>query len=119
MTLTDGSPAAEQKLLQQIVASDSASLTFTELEYRNPSQDTDEIHAVLQNLINQRLVTEIPIDAPSRYPQSVYAVTSIGRRWMESRSLYEGCSLFYQLYRQMDRTERIKEIEQLEHPTCL
>ena len=108
------------KLFQQILASDTGTLSLEEIAYRNPGLSEEMIEYRLMKLSERErpFITTLSVTPSSDHlPSTYYAVTERAISLLQTVNAYEGISLIYQMYQHMDQTDRIKEIEDLgDHP---
>lgn len=108
------------RLLQQILATDWASLSPAELTFRNPdvSESTVRDHLREMNQRERPITAKLTVaDGKGRrdVPRTFYAVTEHGVDLLESVDAYEGISLLYQLYESVERPDEIRKIEEFDH----
>ena len=108
------------RLLQQILATDWASLSPAELTFRNP----DVSESTVRDHLREMTQRERPITAKLTVtdgngrrdvPRTYYAVTEHGVDLLQSVDAYEGISLLYQLYESVERPDEIRKIEEFDH----
>lgn len=108
------------RLLQQILATDWGSLSPTELAFRNPGLSESTLRDHLRDMTRRErpITAKLTVEEGEReqgVPRTFYAVTEYGVELLEAVGMYEGVSLLYQLYENVDRPEKIREIEAFEH----
>ena len=104
-------------LLQQILAHRTGTLSVEELDYRNTDFSEKNIRYHLRKLEQREIVEtlEIPKGERMRHlPNTFFAVTEKGVRLLKQANLFKEIEAWQQVYDQMERTKRIKEIEALE-----
>lgn len=108
------------RLLQQILATDWGSLSPMELAFRNP--DTSE--STIRDHLREMTERERPITAKLTVPEgerrqgtprTFYAVTEYGVELLQLVGAYEGISLLYQLYENVDRPDEIHAVEEFDY----
>lgn len=109
-------------LLQQILAHESGALSVEELVYRNPELSEENIRYHLRELVKRGIVTGLEIPTGERrrdIPNTFYAVTERGIHLLRQANLFEEIAVWKQVYEQMERTDRIAEIEAIDtRPTA-
>lgn len=108
------------RLLQQILATDWGSLSPTELSFRNPDISESTIRDHLREMTNRDRPTTAKLTVESgqrerNVPRTFYAVTEYGIELLEAVGMYDGISLLYQLYENVERPAEIARIEQFDH----
>lgn len=108
------------RLLQQILATDWGSLSPAELAFRNPdvSESTIRDHLREMTARDRPTTAKLAVADGKReqaIPRTFYAVTEYGIELLETVGMYDGLSLLYQLYENVERPEEIVKIERFEH----
>lgn len=108
------------RLLQQILATDWGSLSPTELAFRNPDVSESTVRDHLREMTQRdRPMTAKLTVADGKgergVPRTFYAVTEYGVELLKTVDMYEGISLLYQLYENVERPDEIREVEAFEH----
>ncbi|QGA83538.1 helix-turn-helix domain-containing protein [Halomicrobium sp. LC1Hm] len=104
-------------ILHQILAQPDGVLSVEELVYRNPETSEENLRYHLRQLVDRNVVEKVPvprsqsIDDP---PTTFYAVTGDGIALLKAVSMYEEAAVWRSVYEQMERTDRIEAIEDLE-----
>lgn len=62
-----------------------------------------------------RLRTDLLDSVPNTIPRTYYAVSEYGVELLQQVGMYDGVAILYQVYREMDRPENIRAIEEWEH----
>lgn len=108
------------QLLQQILATDWGTLSPAELAFRNPDVSESTIRDHLREMTqrDRPMTAKLTVaDGKGKrgIPRTFYAVTEYGIELLKSVGMYEGISLLYQLYENVERPDEIRAIEAFEH----
>jgi len=104
-------------ILHQILAQPDGVLSVEELLYRNPEASEDNVRYHLRKLVERDIVEKHPVardpdlDDP---PTTFYSVTAEGIDLLRAVSMYEEAAVWRSVYDQMERTDRIEAIENLD-----
>lgn len=107
------------KILQQILATDWGSLSARELAFRNADLEESTIRDHLREMADRErpFVEQLRVDDQHReqgVPWTFYAVTEYGIELLEEVGAYDGISVLYQMYEELDTSE-LEEIESFEY----
>lgn len=105
-------------LLQQILATNWASLSAPELAARNPDRTESTIRDHLREMATKErpFVEKLSADTRAKgVPWTYYAVTDYGIELLKRTGFYDQISLLHQAYAVAERSERIAAIEAFEH----
>lgn len=108
------------RLLQQILATDWGSLSPAELAFRNPDVSESTVRDHLREMAqrDRPITAKLAVAEGAReqgVPRTFYAVTEYGIELLRTVGMYEGLSLLYQVYANIDRPDEIRSIEAFEH----
>lgn len=106
------------RLLQQILATEWGSLSARELAYRNPEITESTVRDHLREMATRDRPLVAKLNAKTHeqnVPWTYYAVTEYAIELLKELGAYEGISVLYQMYEQMERTAHIERIEEFEH----
>lgn len=108
------------RLLQQILATDWGSLSPAELAFRNPDVSESTVRDHLREMTQRDRPTTAKLTVADGkgergVPRTFYAVTEYGIELLKSVGMYEGISLLYQLYENVERPDEIRDVEAFEH----
>ncbi|WP_135826261.1 hypothetical protein [Halorussus ruber] len=108
------------RLLQQILATDWGSLSPKELSFRNPDTSESTIRDHLREMTERErpITAKLTVAEEQRrqgIPRTFYAVTEYGIELLQSVGAYDGISLLYQLYENMDRPDDVRRVEEFDH----
>ncbi|EMA14179.1 hypothetical protein C435_16130 [Haloarcula marismortui ATCC 33799] len=107
------------RLLQQILATEWGSLSARELAFRNDDLEESTVRDHLRDMANRSrpFVEKLSVKEGCRkqgLPWTFYAVTEYGIELLKEVGAYDGISVLYQMYNNLD-SEKISEIEEFEH----
>lgn len=106
------------RLLQQILATEWGSLSAPELAFRNSDLTESTIRDYLRDMANRSrpFVKKLKVEDGKRekgIPWTFYAVSEYGIELLKEVGAYEGITVLYQMYEQMESMP-IREIEEFE-----
>ncbi|WP_018257998.1 winged helix-turn-helix domain-containing protein [Halomicrobium katesii] len=104
-------------VLHQILAQPDGVLSVEELLYRNPDETEANLRYHVDELVDRGIVEKIPVPRAKSVddpPTTFYAVTGEGIALLKAVSMYEEAAVWRSVYEQMERTDRIEAIENLE-----
>lgn len=107
------------RILQQLLANDWGCLSPREVAYRNSDLTESTVRDHLRDLStrNRPFTTKLVVDKADReegIPWTYYAVTEYGIELLQEVGVYEGISVLYEMYAELDR-EDIQEIENFDN----
>lgn len=103
------------RLLQQILAYDDGALSVEELAYRNTDLKDRSIDYHLRELERRAVVRKLKADnARNDLPSTYWAVSEDGVELLRQLGFYEEIVVLSEADDALDRTERIREIEEFE-----
>lgn len=103
------------RILQQLLANDWGCLSPREVAYRNADLEESTVRDHLRDLstrspaFTQKLVVD-KAEREEGIPWTYYAVTEYGIDLLHEVGVYEGISILYQMYENMDR-EELQKVE--------
>lgn len=106
------------RILQQLLASETGALSPKEVAFRNSEITESTVRDHLRTLTEEGLTEKLEPDIdgiPNTIPRTYYAVSEYGIELLKQVGMYDGVAILYQVYREMDRPEGIREIEEWEH----
>lgn len=107
--------AEDVRILQQILAHSTAALSPEELAYRNAGLSETQIQDRLEELREDGYVTVVPAESDhAEMPSEYFRVTRTGMIWLHEHNLYEEISILYHADDALNRSDRIREIEQMD-----
>lgn len=103
------------RILQQLLANDWGCLSPREVAYRNSDLEESTVRDHLRDLSNrsQPFAEKLVVDKADReegIPWTYYAVTEYGIELLQEVGVYDGISVLYQMYENMDK-EELNEVE--------
>lgn len=103
------------RLLQQLLAYDDGTLSVEELAYRNTDLKKGTIDYHLRELEKRDVVARLKADpARNDLPNTFWAVTEDGVELLKRLGFYDEIAVLAEADRALERTDRIREIEQFE-----
>lgn len=107
-------------LLQQILSSESGSLSVPELSYRNADLKPNNVRYHLREMVEREIVEKRkvpPGDRVGDLPNTFFRVTDRGERLLDRAGLRDEVELWTELYDRMDRSQEIERIERFRRAT--
>jgi DNA-binding transcriptional ArsR family regulator len=104
-------------ILRQILAHPDGVLSVEELKYRNPDDDEQSLRYHIRKMRERDIVEKHNVarsetlDDP---PTTFYSVTGEGIRLLRTVNMYDEIAVWRSVYEQMERTERIEQVEALD-----
>lgn len=114
---TDGTRA---DIIADIVGHPEESPSVAELDYMNPSLDTDTIRNHLKVLIEADVVEELTVPAGERtrgYPYKFYRLTDAARDLFDKNGLFPR-DAWQRQYERVEKTAEIRERERMPRPSA-
>lgn len=107
------------KILQQLLANEWGCLSAREVAYRNDSIEESTIRDHLRELESRSppLVRKLNVKEGYRkrgIPWTFFAVSEYGLELLKEVGAYDGVTVLYQMYDNMDRSS-LREIEEFQH----
>lgn len=112
--MSDDTKLVDDKLvlIQQIIATDWAALPLEELLVLNPGKSEADLRYTLSVLRNNGYVEVIETDTPDDVPEKFYAATDTAKTEMQDQGIWDGLTILYQIYNEVEVPDRIETIRQ-------